>query len=98
MNIRFEDVDLQRMYEDARYRPRRWHRDIVRAYRKVVGWIADSESESDLYALRSLHYEKLKGDRVGQRSVRLNDQYRLILHIETKPNKTAVIVEVVDNH
>ncbi len=48
--------------------------------------------------MKSLHYEKLRGDREGQHSMRLNDQWRLVLRIEVAVGKTAVIIEVVDYH
>jgi len=98
MNIRYEDADLQRMYEVADYRSKRWQKDIIRSFRKVVQWIMEADSESDLYAFKSLHYEKLKGNRVGQRSVRLNDQFRLILRIENNGIKAVVVIEIVDYH
>ena len=55
--------------------------------------------ERVFYAMKSLHYEKLKGDRVGQRSMRLNDQWRLILRIEEDDTgKLVVIVSIDDYH
>ncbi len=49
--------------------------------------------------MTSLHYEKLKGDREGQRSMRLNDQWRLILRVtQVEPGKLVVIISIVDYH
>lgn len=49
--------------------------------------------------MKSLHYEKLKGDRDGQRSMRLNDQWRLILRLqEDDAGKLVVIVSIADYH
>lgn len=31
----------------------------------------------ELYAIHSLHYEVLKGDKAGISSIRMNDQYRI---------------------
>lgn len=98
MDIRFEDDDLQRMYEDDAYRSKRWSRDVVRAFRKVMGWIVGATNETALYAFKSLHFEKLKGGRSGQHSLRLNDQFRLIVRVETKAEKTIVVIEIVDYH
>src|SRR5207249_4009525 len=53
----------------------------VKAYRKRMQQIRAAADERDLYALKSLHFEKLKGKRANQGSVRLNDQWRLILEI-----------------
>ena len=48
--------------------------------------------------MKSLHYEKLKGRRAHQRSMRLNDQFRLILEIEIVNDRTIVVVSVEDYH
>ena len=64
-----------------------------------MGWIREAEDERDLYALRSLHYEKLKGARKHQRSLRLNDQFRLIVEIEeTQGARTIVVKGIEDYH
>jgi proteic killer suppression protein len=61
--------------------------------------IRSAPDERDLYALKSLHFEKLKGQRSHQHSIRLNDQWRLILEFKGKaPNKTIVIVAIEDYH
>ena len=55
--------------------------------------------ERDLYALKSLHFERMKGDRTGQSSIRINKQWRLILRIEADDEgKVVVIVELLDYH
>jgi toxin HigB-1 len=41
------------------------------------------------------HLEKLKGDRPGQYSIRINDQYRICF---TWDNGDAYAVEIVDYH
>ena len=49
--------------------------------------------------MKAMRLEKLKGDRKGQNSIRLNDQWRLIVEFEGKDQNTTVnIIEVVDYH
>jgi toxin HigB-1 len=61
--------------------------------------IRNAVDERDLRELKSAHFEKLVGDREGQYSMRLNDQWRLILEIEGKaPKKKVTIVEIADYH
>ena len=49
--------------------------------------------------MRSLNLEKLKGDRTGQYSIRLNDQFRLILTFRTEDDgRVVVVLELVDYH
>lgn len=48
---------------------------------------------------KGLRYEKLKGNRSGQHSMRLNSQFRLILRIEgDTATKTVVIMAIEDYH
>jgi proteic killer suppression protein len=55
--------------------------------------------ERTLRNWKSLHYEKLKGDRKGQRSIRLNGQWRLVFILDeaTLP-PTIAVVAVEDYH
>lgn len=71
---------------------------IKSARRKLIAMRAAS-NERALRNWKSLHYEKLKGDRDGQRSVRLNDKYRMVfvLDSDTEPQK-ATILSVEDYH
>lgn len=99
MRIRFGDDELRKLYEDPNHRAPQYGRDLIKAFRKKVGLIVAAASELDLRALRSLHLEKLRGDRVGQHSIRLNDQWRLILILETDADgKVVVILEIADYH
>lgn len=99
MRVEFEDDDLRRLYEEPDFRLSRFGGNVTRAYRKVVGIVSAASDERDLYAMRSLHFEKLEGDRLGQHSLRLNKQWRLIVKLETRQEDTQVVViEVVDYH
>lgn len=99
MRVEFEDDDLRRLYEEPDFRLPSIGHDLTRAYRKVVGIVAAASDERDLRAMRSLHFEKLEGDRLGQHSLRLNKQWRLIVRLETtQEGKQVVVIEVVDYH
>lgn len=49
-------------------------------------------------AVKSLHYEKLKGNRKHQHSVRLTNQWRLIFEIQKVQNKYILIIDIEDYH
>jgi len=73
--------------------------DVVKAFRKRTQLIRAAKDERDFYALKSLHYEKLKGNRKHQHSMRLNDQWRLILEIvDDAEGTTVVVVGIEDYH
>jgi proteic killer suppression protein len=99
MEIEFDDDELRRLYEDGAYVHPRFGRDVVKAFRKKVGLIVAANDERDIRSVRSLHDEKLAGDRTGQHSMRLNDQWRLIVRLEAKASRrVVVIIEIVDYH
>jgi proteic killer suppression protein len=98
MLVRYVDIKLQRLEIDPSFNGG-FGRPVVRGFRKVMGWIREAEDERDLYAMRSLHFEKLKGARSHQRSMRLNDQFRLILELEQNvKGKTIVVISIEDYH
>lgn len=72
---------------------------IRRAFRNVVDTLLAVEDERDLREFRGLRFEKLKGNRSHQYSVRLNSQFRLIFEIQTsKPKNVIHIMSVEDYH
>jgi proteic killer suppression protein len=99
VHLKFEDGELERLAYEPEVRARRWSPDITRAYRRVIYLIANATDERDLRQFKGLRLEKLKGKRAGTSSVRINDQYRLVLRFEiTADSKTAVVIEAVDYH
>jgi len=53
----------------------------------------------DLYQLKSLHFERLKGKRKDDRSVRLNKQYRLTMRLEKDEEENyLLILDIEDYH
>ena len=98
MRVEYQDEALRRLAEEAEFVPKGWSRDVIKAYRKKLQIIVAAKDERDLYALRGLRLEQLKGDRDGESSIRLNDQFRLILRFKTEGDRVAVLLEVVDYH
>lgn len=98
MEVEFDDDDLDRLETDPQFTAG-FAQEVVRGYRKRMQQIRAFRDERDFMQLKSLHFEKLKGDRVGQHSVRLNLQWRLVLEIRgDHPCKVVGIVEIVDYH
>lgn len=99
MDVRFADDRLRRLETDPTFRAREFGDDVVRSYRKKLQFIRAATDERDLYEMKSLHFEKLKGDRAHQRSVRLNKQWRLILELEADAGgKVVVVMSIEDYH
>ncbi len=96
--MRFRDADLEKVETDAAH-DGGLGEAIAKAFRKRMQQIRAAPDERDFYALRSLRFEKLEGKRSHQHSMRLNDQWRLILEFEGEgKSKKIVIVGIEDYH
>jgi proteic killer suppression protein len=92
MEIKFNEEYLRELYEISvtTDRKHRFQPDNIKRYQARIRTLERTSKTEDLYTLRSLRYEKLKGDRAGLESIRVNDQYR----IEFKT--TQVVSETVE--
>ena len=98
MDVWFADDKLDRLETDASFTAG-FSPAIVKAFRRRMQQIRAALYERDLYAVKSLHFEKLVGDREGQRSLRLNRQYRLIVELESQSESKIVnIIGIEDYH
>ena len=99
MDVSFNDDDLNRLATDKNFRGGR-PLPIVKADRKRIQTIMSAIDERDFYSLRSLRFEKLKGKRKHQHSMRLNDQMRLVLElIKDNPKGTVIkVIRIEDYH
>lgn len=98
MEVEFDDKGLEQLEIDPGFTAG-FSQEIVRAFRRRMQQIRAFQDERDFLALKSLHFEKLKGDRSGQHSVRLNAQWRLVLEIRgNHPCKVIGVLEIVDYH
>jgi proteic killer suppression protein len=98
VDVRFAKAELDRLETDASFEGG-YSSAVVRAYRKRIQLIRAAADERDFYVLKSLHFEKLKGDRAGQYSIRLNEQWRLVLRFEGHaPTRVVVVLGIEDYH
>ena len=98
MKYRIDDEQLKRLATDAAFSAG-LPAGAVKGYRKVFAWIVAAADERDLRRMKSLRFEKLRGDRSHQYSMRVNDQYRLIIEMErVEGGAVVVLIEVTDYH
>ena len=98
MRIEFADEDLSRICTDQAFRlglPVA----VIRSARNKLIQLEAAKDERDLRNLKSLNYKKLSGDREGQRSVRVNDQYRIVFVLSEDERPPIIrILEIGDTH
>lgn len=79
MEIAFDKPYLKHLYEkgscsDKKYR---FQPQVIRKFVRVIDLMEALNCVEDLFRYNALNYEKLKGDKAGLESVRVNDQYRI---------------------
>lgn len=98
MDIEFHDKRLAHLATEG------WQKSgvsaqIITAVRKRLAIVEQAADERDLRAHRGLRFEKLKGDRAGQYSIRVNDQWRIVFQLTTKNQRRIFVMHgVVDYH
>jgi len=98
MQVEFQDDNLDRLETDPDFTAG-FSREVVRAYRMRIQAIRDATDERDLYVFKSWKFKKMRGARSYQRSIRLNNQWRMIVEIKkSQPSNTMIIVAVEDYH
>jgi toxin HigB-1 len=98
MKIQFQDSRLALIRTDRAFETKLPF-GVIKSCRDKLIVLEAAPDERTLRNWKSLRYEKLKGDRQGQRSIRINDQYRMIFTFdESQVPPILNIIEVCDYH
>ena len=102
MEIIFNEEYLREMYVSGKTdKKHRYQPQIIRKYIRVIDLMRDIDNILGLIKYNALNYEKLKGNKAGLSSVRVNDQYRIEFEEHTKDGEVvATICNITDlsNH
>ncbi|MGL4502508.1 MAG: type II toxin-antitoxin system RelE/ParE family toxin [Planktothrix sp.] len=100
MKFQFKNKKLEALYTEEK-NAHKYPNDVVDRFFKVIALIDGIPNEQDLYNFKGLRFEKLKGERgkEGQHSIRLNQQWRLILMIKKNSDGNFIlVVDIEDYH
>ena len=97
MIISFRDKGTEDLFDgrDTKQARKSCPSDLVRVVRRKLDQLNQAVALGDLRAPPSNHLEKLKGERAGQHSIRVNDQWRVCFRWTASG---AEDVEIVDYH
>ena len=103
MDIIFQKNYLKELYHTGKTsdKKRRFQPAIIRKFIRVIDLMIDQPDTLALKKYNSLNYEKLKGNKDGLSSVRVNDQYRIEFEEKSDENQTVVticIITELSNH
>ncbi len=93
MIVSFKDADAEQLFRDGT--SRRIPPHLRRTAFRKLGWLNSAQDLNDLRLPPGNRLAALSGDRKGQHSIRINDQYR-ICFVWREGN--AFEVEIVDYH
>jgi len=89
----FKDAETQKIYQ--RERSRKLPSNIQQVALRKLRMINNAININDLRIPPANHLEKLSGNREGQYSIRINDQWRICFEWK---NSDAFKVEITDYH
>jgi proteic killer suppression protein len=93
----FKFKKLQALYTDEAG-AHKFPSEVVEAFFEAMAILANAKDERDLYGFKGLRYEKLKGPRKDERSIRLNKQYRLTLKPQADKGDKLLLILDVEKH
>ncbi len=97
MEVSFDDQELDDLETNVRAKPK-FPTGVIKAFRRRMWQIRAAHDERDFSANRGMNYERYQ-EMDGHHSIRLNDQYRLIIRFdEHSDGKTVVVVAIKDYH
>jgi proteic killer suppression protein len=71
---------------------------VIKSARTKLNVLRAIADDRGLRTWKSLHYEKLKGDREGQRSIRVNDKYRIVFELDDTAEPQIVTVLAIEDY
>jgi proteic killer suppression protein len=94
MEVKFDKKYLSELYYEGKCNDKkhRYQPQVIKNYKKCIDLLEGVTGVESLYKYNALHYEKLKGDKDGLESVRVNDQFRI--EFKTKPIESETIITV----
>jgi toxin HigB-1 len=104
MKVVFINRELEYIYEfgDEPGKPK-FPPEVVKGFIRKINLLLDIKSTAELRLFKGARYEKLSGNLKGFESIRINDQFRIILQIRTEEGndsseEAAFIFDIADYH
>jgi toxin HigB-1 len=97
MRFRHANKTLQRMDDEPDFNGR-FSAGIAKAFRVRMAFIQAAENENSLRAMKSYRFERLKGKRASDYSIRLNDQFRLTFQIESEEGGNRLVILAIEDY
>ncbi len=97
MRFEFSSTKMTRLYTQE-HGARKYSPEVVDAFFEVMAVIDAAETEQDLRRMKHLHFEKLKGKRKNQRSLKLHGGFRLIVQLADDEHGPYLLIDAVEDY
>jgi len=97
MRFRHTNKTLERMEDEPDYNGG-FSAGLAKAFRLRMEFIRAADNENALRAMKSYRFERLKGKRASEYSIRLNDQFRLIFRIEAEAGGNRLVILAIEDY
>ena len=97
MIVQFKTKELEKLYYTLLNElkgKQKYSRGIIKQYKRKVQLLEEIKNLEELRPFKGLNFEYLKGDREGDCSIKLNDQFRLIFEPQ-KENSNAITIILI---
>lgn len=105
MEVKFTTDDLEKWFKTGKETGKqRFPKGVIKGFQNKINILESVKNSAELSLYRSLNFEPLTKEKKykGMHSIRINDQFRIILRIVTKKEvetvEVAEIVELTDYH
>lgn len=71
---------------------------MIKSVKEKLIILEAAPDERVLRNWKSLRYEKLKGDRQDQRSIRINNQWRMVFELENDSEPPTITVLAIEDY
>lgn len=94
MEVTFDKTYLREMYITGKSsdKKHRFQPEIIRKYQICIRYLLGASSIEALFAINSLNYETLKGNKAGISSIRVNNQYRIEFTVTEQGSESVITV------
>lgn len=104
MEIIFKKDYLEQLYENGQAKNKKYNfqKGVIKKYKNAIDKLRVANQIEELFQIKSLNYEKLKGDKNGFESIRVDKKYRIefISSVEGEEPNCITICSIVElsNH
>lgn len=101
MKVIYKDRYLEQIAKEKPKGKPKYSEEVIKKYRLRIGSIISAKDTAELREIKSLHFERLAGNKSGLYSIRVDKRYRLEFSIDKEGTvlvEEIIVIEKMSNH